>query len=162
MLSLLRQLSDYLPQSWRGQLAELTGKLENGLQAGARAENLELLQGQILPYLGSYIKRYHDMGTARTLLGMLMLHMARYENGAEEGSCWRSGSWAAMEIPWPVSISWTIRRCGSCSGRTSLPRPPRRIHLRSSWPGRRSGRCRRIRHGPAGGVSGDRAVHAAQ
>ena len=78
MLSLLRQLSDYLPQSWRGQLAELTGKLENGLQAGARAENLELLQGQILPYLGSYIKRYHDMGTARTLLGMLMLHMARY------------------------------------------------------------------------------------
>ena len=85
MLSLLRQLSDYLPQSWRGQLAELTGKLENGLQAGARAENLELLQGQILPYLGSYIKRYHDMGTARTLLGMLMLHMARYENGAEEG-----------------------------------------------------------------------------
>ena len=37
MLSLLRQFSDYLPQSWRGQLAELTGKLENGLQAGARA-----------------------------------------------------------------------------------------------------------------------------
>ena len=85
MVSLLKQISDSLPRSWRGQLAELTGRLENGLQAGNRAGNLKLLQSEILPYLGNYISRFHDMGRPRTLLSLLMLHTARYENGAEEG-----------------------------------------------------------------------------
>ena len=142
MLSLLRQLSDYLPQSWRGQLAELTGKLENGLQAGARAENLELLQGQILPYLGSYIKRYHDMGTARTLLGMLMLHMARYENGAEEGVmlAFRQlggyGDTLAGLNQLDDQTLWKLLR------ENQFTKAAQADTLRSSWPGRRSGRCR--------------------
>ena len=85
MVSLLKQISDSLPRSWRGQMAELTGRLENGLQAGNRAGNLKLLQSEILPYLGNYISRFHDMGRPRTLLSLLMLHTARYENGAEEG-----------------------------------------------------------------------------
>ena len=81
----LRQISDYLPRSWRGQLAELAGRLDNGLQAGTRGENIRLLQNEILPFLGSYVERTHDMGTARTLLSRMMLDMARYENGGEEG-----------------------------------------------------------------------------
>lgn len=85
MLQMLQQIKDYMPQSWRGQLLDLIGKLENGLQAGDRSGNLKLLQGEILPYLSSYITRYHDLGTARTLLGMLVLDMARYENGGENG-----------------------------------------------------------------------------
>ena len=85
MLSLLRQMSDYLPRSWRGQLAQMTAQLENGLQAGARADNLKLLQGQILPYLSSYVERTHDLGKVRTLIGLLTLNMTRYENGGEEG-----------------------------------------------------------------------------
>ena len=84
MVSLLKQISDSLPRSWRGQLAELTGRLENGLQSGNRTETLKLLQSEILPYLGSYISRFHDMGRPRTLLSMLMLNVARYENGKEE------------------------------------------------------------------------------
>ena len=84
MVSLLKQISDSLPRSWRGQLAELTGRLENGLQAGNRAGTLKLLQSEILPYLGNYISRFHDLGRPRTLLSMLMLNVARYENGAEE------------------------------------------------------------------------------
>ncbi len=40
----LKQMADYLPKSWRGQLMELTARLENGLQAGSRTENLKLLQ----------------------------------------------------------------------------------------------------------------------
>ena len=43
----LKQMADYLPKSWRGQLMELTARLENGLQAGSRTENLKLLQGEI-------------------------------------------------------------------------------------------------------------------
>lgn len=83
MLTLLKQMPDYLPQSWRGQLEQLTARLENGLQAGARADNLALLQQQIIPYLGRYVERAHDLGPLRALLNLLVLSTARYENGAE-------------------------------------------------------------------------------
>lgn len=83
LLSLLKQMPDYLPQSWRGPLAELTGRLENGLAAGARAENLALLQQQIIPFLGDYVERAHDRGALRALLNLLVLNTARYEDGAE-------------------------------------------------------------------------------
>lgn len=85
MLDMLRQISSRLPESWRGQLTQMTASLQNGLEAGDRAGNLRLLQGGILPYLGSYISRFHDLGSVRTLLSMLMLDVARYENGSEEG-----------------------------------------------------------------------------
>ena len=85
MLALLRQMPDYLPQSWRGRLHDLTAQLENGFQAGARAEALKLLQGEILPYLGTYVERTHDMGRLRTMISLLMLNVARYENGDESG-----------------------------------------------------------------------------
>lgn len=84
MLSLLKQMPDYLPQSWRGQLEQMTARLENGLQAGARGENLALLQQEIIPYLGRYVERAHDLGPLRSLLNLLVLNTARYENGAQE------------------------------------------------------------------------------
>ncbi len=34
-----------------------------------------------MPYLGTYVERTHDLGTARSLLRLLILNMARYENG---------------------------------------------------------------------------------
>ena len=85
LLRTLRQISEYLPGSWRGQLLDLRGQLENGLQSGDRAGNLRLLRESILPYLGSYVEKTHDLGKARMLMGMLVLDMARYENGSEEG-----------------------------------------------------------------------------
>ena len=85
MTALLRQMPDYMPRSWRGRLEELTAQLERGLQAGDRGGNLQLLQGEILPYLGSYVERSHDLGTIRTFISLLMLNMARYENGDEAG-----------------------------------------------------------------------------
>lgn len=83
MLSILKQMSDYLPQSWRGQLEQMTARLENGLEAGARGENIALLQQEIIPYLGRYVERAHDLGPLRALLNLLVLNTARYENGAE-------------------------------------------------------------------------------
>ena len=62
MLDMLRQISDRLPESWKGQLSEMIGQLKNGLAAGDRAGNLQLLQGGILPYLGSYISRFPRFG----------------------------------------------------------------------------------------------------
>ncbi len=84
MLSLLRQMNDYLPQSWRGQLEQLTARLENGLQAGAREENLALLHQEIIPYLGRYVERAHDLGPLRALVNLLVLNTSRYEDGAEK------------------------------------------------------------------------------
>ena len=84
MLSLLKQMPDYLPQSWRGQLEQLTARLENGLAAGTREENVALLQQEIIPYLGRYVERAHDLGPLRALLNLLVLNTARYENGAQE------------------------------------------------------------------------------
>jgi hypothetical protein len=83
MVSLLDQMQDYLPKSWQGRLNELLAQLENGLASGTRAENLKLLQGEIIPYLGSYVERTHNLGTLRDMLNLLILNVARYENGAE-------------------------------------------------------------------------------
>lgn len=82
---LLRQIPDYMPQSWRGHLAELSQRLDAGLQAGTYEANLRLLQSEILPYLSSYVERSHNFGTVRALIGMLVLDIARYENSSEEG-----------------------------------------------------------------------------
>ncbi len=84
MTSLLRQINDYLPKSWQGKLEEMMARLENGLAAGTRGENLRLIQGEIIPYLGSYVGRTHDMGPLRSLLNMLVLNLTRYENGSEQ------------------------------------------------------------------------------
>lgn len=81
----LRQIEDYLPKSWRGNLAQLAAQLENSLAAGSRESALKLLQGQILPYLGSYVERSHNTGTIRTLIGMLALDIARFENASQQG-----------------------------------------------------------------------------
>lgn len=84
MNQLLRQLPDYMPKSWGEALANYNARLELGLQAGDRQGNLKLLQGEVIPHLADYVERTHDMGTARTLISMLILNVTRYENGDEE------------------------------------------------------------------------------
>lgn len=80
---LLRQITDGLPRSWQPRMAEMLAKLENGLASGTRAENLKLLQGEIIPYLGEYVERTHDFGPLREMLNRLILNVTRYENGSE-------------------------------------------------------------------------------
>ena len=84
MTGLLRRLPEYLPRSWQDRLIQLTARLENALEAGDRQEATALLRGELLPYLASYVERTHDLGTARTLIGLLMLQTVRYENGSEK------------------------------------------------------------------------------
>lgn len=80
----LADMADTIPASWAEKLRELMAQLENGMAAGDRKGNLELLQRGIIPYMGGYVERTHDLGLPRTLLTMLALNMARYENGSEE------------------------------------------------------------------------------
>ena len=85
--NILRNLSDMadsIPASWAEKLRELMAQLENGMAAGDRKGNVELLQRGIFPYMASYVERTHDLGLPRTLLTMLALNLARYENGSEE------------------------------------------------------------------------------
>ena len=80
----LQSMADAMPASWAEKLRDLTAQLQNGIAAGNRQGNLQLLQREIFPYMSSYVERTHDMGTPRALLTMLALNVARYENGAEE------------------------------------------------------------------------------
>ena len=83
MLRNLHSMADAMPASWAERLRDMIGQLENGVMAGDRAGNLELLQKGVFPYMGNYVERTHDLGLPRTLLSMLALNMARYENGSE-------------------------------------------------------------------------------
>ncbi|MGI5962421.1 MAG: hypothetical protein ACOX7N_01740 [Lawsonibacter sp.] len=85
MAQILEQLPSYMPKSWRGQLIDLSARLQNSLQGGTREETLNLLEGEIVPYLASYVERTHDMGSSRGLIRLLFLNLTRYENGGEEG-----------------------------------------------------------------------------
>ena len=80
----LADMADAIPASWAEKLRDLTAQLQNGIAAGNRQGNLQLLQREIFPYMSSYVERTHDMGTPRSLLTMLALNVARYENGSEE------------------------------------------------------------------------------
>ena len=85
--NILRNLSDMadaIPASWAEKLRELMAQLENGMAAGDRKGSVELLQRGIIPYMAGYVERTHDLGLPRTLLTMLALNLARYENGSEE------------------------------------------------------------------------------
>ena len=73
-----------VPASWGGTLVEIAGQLENSLAAGDRAGALKLIQGRLIPYISQYVGRTHDLGTARGLLTMLALDVARFENGSQE------------------------------------------------------------------------------
>ena len=85
--NILRNLSDMadaIPASWAEKLRELMAQLENGMAAGDRKGNVELLQRGVISYMAGYVERTHDLGLPRTLLTMLALNLARYENGSEE------------------------------------------------------------------------------
>lgn len=81
----LSRIASSITSRWSGPLNELMAKLRNGFAAGGRADNLKLLQNQIIPFMGEYVARTHDLGPVRDLLTMLSLDITRYENGAEDG-----------------------------------------------------------------------------
>lgn len=84
LLRNLHGMADSMPASWAEKLLNLAAQLENGIAAGDRQGNLALLQKEVFPYMSSYVSRTHDMGTARALLSLMALDVARYENGSVE------------------------------------------------------------------------------
>ena len=83
MLSTLREMSQSMPSRWADQLLVMTAQLENGIAAGDRQGNLQLLRQQIFSLVSGYVGQTHDHGRARELFSTLTLDLIRYENGDE-------------------------------------------------------------------------------
>ena len=84
MLRNLSNMANAMPASWGDRLRELLAQLENGIAAGDRQGNIELLQQKVFPFMSEYVNATHDLGTPRELLTLLALDLARYENGSED------------------------------------------------------------------------------
>ena len=84
LLRNLAGMADAMPASWGDKLRQLLAQLENGIAAGDRQGNLNLIQQEVFPFMSSYVSTTHDLGTPRELLSLLALDVARYENGSEE------------------------------------------------------------------------------
>ena len=84
LLRNLTKLTRAIPASYGSQLLPMVSELEGKMQQGDRAGALKLLQGSILTFLAGYTSKTNDMGLSRTLISMLALDVARYENGSED------------------------------------------------------------------------------
>ena len=77
----IRQMTWFMPSRFSSTLEGHASQLEQLLSQGDRAGVLHLMQNTILPFLSDYVSQMHDRGIARSLLSMLILDIARYENG---------------------------------------------------------------------------------
>ena len=84
MLRNLANMANAMPASWGDRIRELLAQLENGIAAGDRQGNIELIQQKVFPLMSEYVNATHDLGTPRELLSLLALDVARYENGSED------------------------------------------------------------------------------
>ncbi len=85
MLNTMDEMVQSLPARWANQLSDLLSRLEHGVAAGDRQGNLKLMREQVFPLISQYVSLTHNHGRARSLLSMLALDVARYENGSEAG-----------------------------------------------------------------------------
>ena len=82
LLRTLTRLTRSIPATYGNQLLGMVSELEGKMSQGDRAGALKLLQGTIMPFLGSYTSRTNDMGLSRALISLLALDVARYEGGS--------------------------------------------------------------------------------
>lgn len=84
IVSVLKSMSKYMPQSYRQGLLDAAANLEKNSTLGAAEKNITVLKREILPFLSAYTHRTHDMGKVRDFITLLTLNTARYENGTME------------------------------------------------------------------------------
>lgn len=100
LLRTMDKLTRAIPASFGNKLASLTGELHqilkgegengsnstsvSGLSEENRTEALNLLRGRIIPFLGDYTRKTHDMGLSRALISVLTYNTARLEGGSED------------------------------------------------------------------------------
>ncbi len=87
IISNLTGIAHRIPGNFSTELMGLIEKLNTGngtLDNQTNLENLNILKSEIIPFLSSYVSRTHDFGAVRDLISLVVLNLARYENGTEE------------------------------------------------------------------------------
>lgn len=84
IVSVLKSMSKYMPQTYRQGLLDAAANLEKNSTLGAAENNITVLKREIIPFLSAYTHRTHDMGRVRDFITILTLNTARYENGTME------------------------------------------------------------------------------
>lgn len=84
MQRILKQMSWFMPDRFSQPLDEQLSQLEQMLANGDRNSALKFLQNNIITYMSSYVSQMHERGITRSLLGMLVLDIARYQNGSPQ------------------------------------------------------------------------------
>lgn len=77
----IQQMTWFMPSRFGDTLGEQAKQLGHLLAQGDRSGAMHLMQDTILPFLSDYVAQMHDRGIARSLLSLLILDIARYENG---------------------------------------------------------------------------------
>lgn len=84
MQRIIKQMSWFMPERFSSPLNDQLSQLESLLSSGNRTGALKLLQNGIIPYMSNYVSQMHERGITRNLLGMLILDIARYQNGSPQ------------------------------------------------------------------------------
>ncbi len=84
IISNLNGIAGKIPGNFSSELMGLIEKLNTGNGALDSQANLAILKNEIIPFLSSYVGRTHDFGAVRDLISLVVLNLARYENGTEE------------------------------------------------------------------------------
>ena len=67
LLRATEDMTQSLPSPWAGQVSQLLAQLQNGVAAGDREGNLNLLRKELFPLIARYVSTTHDHGRARSI-----------------------------------------------------------------------------------------------
>ncbi len=84
MNSLINDIEQLLLRSYREDFRELADSMNWQAANGDTAQNTQVLNKSLIPFLGEYISRTHDYGAVREATMLLVFHTARYQDGDEE------------------------------------------------------------------------------
>lgn len=84
MNSLINDIEQLLLRSYREDFRELADSMNWQAANGDTAQNTQVLNKSLIPFLGEYISRTHDYGAVREATMLLVFHTARYQDGDVE------------------------------------------------------------------------------
>ncbi len=84
MGSLTMDIEQLLLRSYQEEFRELSQSMDWQAANGNTAQNAQVLNKVLIPYLSRYISRTHDYGPIREATMHLVFHAARYQNGGKD------------------------------------------------------------------------------
>lgn len=82
MHSLTDDIEQLLYRSYREEFREMADGMNWQASNGETAQNTEVLNSRLIPFLANYISATHDYGAVREAAMLLIFHAVRYQNGS--------------------------------------------------------------------------------